>query len=537
MKKNMIKIGCLALLGLSMAACSEEVLENYVVEPVAKKGITFEAKNFVNEEGTRAEYTFGDEVTLAFNSEDVIGVWGMRDGIKEQVSFHVSEAATDGMSATFDGGLWRLREDGTKYAAVYPYNQYTSEDENGQYINVNYSWSYFDGADPVYSSLSSQDYMVSNAVSAEEGNASFTLEHLGAIVRVRLTGLPANADVNNLTITSESNDFVSQGKVYIGETMSGISIADPEYDMTNQIYINCDNVVSDASGEAIIYFMCAPTNLTGKTVTFFANVNGINYNCEKTGITTIQAGHLKQLRADMTPDMTGMQQLEIGENTIDTDASGYYFVPTTTGLYSNEYANFNGASSVWYESQSYFVLTAGQTYTISYIPEATITISLKEAITLKTLSVGSTTEVETDSWYELSTAEGGFYNITCENGNPTNLSLGFTYLYPGTYTQFNKWDPESPVSISINKIDVSSATPITVGTEVTVTADQLYSVELTENNSYQLNTTEEWLYFYLSAMNGGMSLDKQTAYTCWTTGTYYFVADRDVTFTIVTVVE
>lgn len=629
MKKDMIKFGCLALMGLSLAACSEESLENIIENPVAKKGITFEAKNFVNENGTRAEYTFGtDEVTLAFNSEDVIGVWGMRDGIKEQVSFHVSDAATDGMSATFDGGLWRLREDETKYVAVYPYNQSTNWDENGQYVDVFYSGLYFNGTDPVYSSLSWQDYMVSNAVSAEEGNASFTLEHLGAIVRVRLTGLPANAYVNSLTITSESNDFVSYGRVYIDETISGISITDPENDMTNQLYIDCDYVYSDANGEAFIYFMCAPTDLTGKTVNFSANVNGIPYTCEKTNITTITAGSVKPLVADVQMDMSGVQSLVEGENTIDPDATSYIFIPSATGLYTIYNVEVMGANKFWGDYGEQYILVEGNTYSINiYDTESPLTITKTDDLTelplneLVTVSAGTNyiinipadgvyditynnnsdnneqniyylgnqvitinnddeiiiTKIETspisvgtntvdNGWYTLSVAEDGLYNVTWENGYVNNFSEGMNTLYAASsyYIQFDKSDSETPASITISKVDISTAEPISIGTEVSVTAGTLYSVELSESVSYRLTTTEEgdycinWCdmpkdsgepcpndadgnhnfikYIYISLNNEYCSMGLSTSFsnTCLTTGTYYFMPQEDATFTIVT---
>lgn len=623
MKKDMIKFGCLALMGLSLAACSEESLENIIENPVAKKGITFEAKNFVNENGTRAEYTFGtDEVTLAFNSEDVIGVWGMRDGIKEQVSFHVSDAATDGMSATFDGGLWRLREDETKYVAVYPYNQCTNWDENGHFVEVFYSGLNFDGADPVYSSLSWQDYMVSNAVSAEEGNASFTLDHLGAIVRVRLTGLPANASVNNLIITSESNDFVTHGRVYIGETISDISITDPEYDMTNQIDIYCNNVYSDANGEAFIYFMCAPTDLTGKTVNFSANVNGIPYTCEKTNITTITAGSVKPLVADVQMDMSGVQSLVEGENTIDLDATSYIFIPSATGLYTIDNCDIMDATNYYGQ----YILVAGKTYSINiYDTESPLTITKTDDLTelplneLVTVSAGTNyiinipadgvyditynnnsdnneqiiyylgnqvitinnddeiiiTKIETspisvgtntvdNGWYELSVAESGIYNVTCENGNASyHINVGMNSLYAGNiyYFKFSKYDSETPASITISKTDLSTAEFISVGTEVSVTASTLYAVELSENVNYRLTTDEEqdWCSFcgtskdssdpcpfgdhnykkniYISLSNedgGSMGLSTNYSNTCWPTGTYYFMPQEDATFTIVT---
>lgn len=125
MSKNLTKMSCLALMGLSLAACSnEEALLNEQSTMVAKKGITFVAEPFVGENGTRADYTFSvnpdgsNKASIAFNAEDKIGVWGMLDGETEQVIFRLSDATTEGMSATFDGGFWRLREDETKYAAI-----------------------------------------------------------------------------------------------------------------------------------------------------------------------------------------------------------------------------------------------------------------------------------------------------------------------------------------------------------------------------------------------------------------------------------
>ena len=608
MKKNMFKFGCLALMGLGMAACSEEALEIQKVAQVGKKGITIEAKSFVNENDTRANYTFGSEgVELEFNSDDVIGVWGMRDGIKEQVSFHVSDAATEGMSATFDGGLWRLREDETKYAAFYPYDQFNcGADINRKvYVFVDYSWSIYNGSDPVYSSLSYQDYMVSTAVSAEDGNATFTLEHVGAIVSVRLTGLPVNTEVSKLTITSSANDFTIRGKIYVGETFSGIVPSD--YDgQTNSLSVDCVSVYSDANGEAIIYFMCAPTDLTGKTVTITATCDGMPYVCEKTNITTIEAGHVKQLVAEMTADMSGVQELEVGDNTIDLDANGWYFVPTTTGIYttSDEFTNFSGAYSMWDATGAKYILIAGQTYGISELNNPSLTISLVEEITIKTLSVGTTeiddeswysfsveegdynfetmnanasllpsnyvhyfsnitlytkfdvfgdpatitiekldlsdatpisvgtTEVESDTWYKVSIDESGVYNISCVNGYGNNLPSGlFTIASPQTfYSQFTVYG--DPVTITIEKLDLSTATPLSVGTEATVSAGQLYSVELTADTNYDLNTSES-LRLTLNDTDGSMVwLNSSYTGSCWTTATYYFVAESDATFTI-----
>lgn len=496
MSKNLTKMSCLALMGLSLAACSnEEALLNEQSTMVAKKGITFVAEPFVGENGTRADYTFSvnpdgsNKASIAFNAEDKIGVWGMLDGEVEQVIFRLSDATTEGMSATFDGGLWRLREDETKYAAIYPYNKYIDEDEEcNQYVCASYGNQWYE----INGSMSDYDYMACDAVSVENGNAAFVMKHLGAIVRLKLSGLPANANVNTVRISLEEPAFLVNGWIKPGETISEIIPnynAESQYD--SQMVIDYDNVQADAEGIVYVYFMCAPVDLSGKTITVYSFIDDVPYKgtnsyTEK----NITAGSYRVMSAVLSPAMDDVQTLELGENTIDHDAVSWCFTPEESGIYMmNEDVYFSNVDYTWLNENEVCRLEAGTKYFINWVSEETTSIVISKA-NMQRIIEGENTLDSDVAVCEFDCSKSGVYYFAenarfddtqyfwDENDTPCFiLEAGKNYLIS---------EVSGSVLTLVLKEEISTINPLYEGEQM-VEEGQWYELSVTESGWYDIS--------------------------------------------------
>ncbi len=167
-----------------------------------------------------------------------------------------------------------------------------------------------------------------------------------------------------------------------------------------------------------------------------------------------------------------------------------------------------------------------------------ITIS---EVTPSPLTIAAANNV-TNGVYSFTVSENGYYNVVFENGYVNNGLTGLNYLRSDNtnYLKFEQYNSETESTITITPVDVSDATPISVGEEISVTAGTLYSVALTENVPYRLVTTEENEYF--TCINICSEKDNDSLFTqkniyLRETATYYFIPTEDATFTIVNVFD
>lgn len=373
--KKTLKFSCLVITGMTMAACSNEAVEN-AIEVNNSEGISFVIENFKSEDNTRASYTITDnDVSVSFGNDDVIGVWGSRTGVApEQVSFRIEDGSSiTSDNVVFDGGLWRLREDATKYAAFYPYtdncysefNSATYQDEK-KGVTVYYTNSSFSDGNSL-SNLSNSDFMACGGVSVSGGSANFTLKHLGSLVHVKFEGLPAEATTVQKLILSLSEDlFISEGKVDMTVANPAmVANANPNMYPPTTGLTNCLSMggyASVAEGKADIYFMCGPTNLTGKTIAIKALTDKGAIKGEVEG-KNMEAGK-RYVYAPAATAYSGVA-LSVTDQTTISNSELYTFTPTEDGLYTVDVQNGSLSSFIGVEdggNYPYYPLTAGVTY-------------------------------------------------------------------------------------------------------------------------------------------------------------------------------
>lgn len=544
MKKNILKYGYFAVCATALVACSDEAM---FTEPVTKPatqfkdGINFYAESFIDEDGTRVDYNFSEEgVSVSFNEEDVIGVWGMRDDQLEQVAFRLSDAATSEMSAHFDGGLWRLREgDGTKYAALYPWrsnaNDYIGYFENNKKCPiVNYNSQEYNAAEPTYSSLGRYDYMACGPMEVVDGTVNFKMEHLGAMVRLSLDGLLPNLSVESVNVSRPDYSLWYDAWV-------DLSAEKPSFIYSNSSVRSYTvwtyNLNTDANGHADVYMMMPPMDLSNTELTISVNASVLAYSATVTG-KNIQAGHRYKLEASefectSTP-------LVLGENTnFDHSGSDYYFIPEESGLYTFEmYDGWYDVYNVSFSLDGAYYLEAGTAYKVyvnRYSSESVLTISYT---TLESIELGTPKQVTANTWYSVDIEEG-LYSFNSEE--PLELYLripdwGSTRFY----TPYTRWIYNSgtafirPSADAVITVSDAAVGEIVVGTETTINAyDEngnrcYYKVEIPEDGYYQLENEVNggYLSFY---NNGSMTNSRGLPLTKGTYYAYFYTSYSDVT--------
>lgn len=497
MKNYIYRLSCLALMGLALTACNDDGFDSPRPSKNNKKGINFTVESFVPESITRMAYdeTATGDLIPTLTANDVIAVWGMRNGLTEKVQFRLDadNINADG-SANFDGGLWRLRSDETRYAAFYPYNGSNCDNDQNwdtgectYYQWVNYDDQWYDASLDAYASLGDRDYLFCAAQQAdEEGNVNFAMQHVGAVVSAHLYGLPAGAYVRSLT----DEEFVSQGKILMEGT--DITIADPQ--MTKSLTINCNNLNVAEAGDVYVYFMCPPVDLTNKEITFRVNVGGMLY--KGTNIYTsnkdVVAGSYKKLSCKNLA-MSGTA-VTLGEDTPVQEGESYYFIPAEDGVYAlsaEVYCWFEDAPQIYdpQTGESYPYLRKDQVYPVMYydwdVPSSFVVTQKDYAI----LPLGEEYTVEEGKSYLLSIAEEDLYELTSPDGSVTHMmgnnwdcylpyceyfSEGFDFVY---------FDASGTVKISKPQV-----AELTLDEPVTVTAGTVYKLSITEEGLYQFES-------------------------------------------------
>lgn len=502
MKNYIYRLSCLALMGLALTACNDDGFDSPRPSKNNKKGINFTVESFVPESITRMAYdeTATGDLIPTLTANDVIAVWGMRNGLTEKVQFRLDadNINADG-SANFDGGLWRLRSDETRYAAFYPYNGSNCDNDQNwdtgeciytYYQLVNYDNQWYDASLDAYASLGNYDYLFCAAQQAdEEGNVNFAMQHVGAVVSAHLYGLPAGADVRSLTVSLPGEDFVSQGKILMEGT--DINIVDPW--MTKSLTINCGNLNVAEAGDVYVYFMCPPVDLTNKEITFRVNVGGMQY--KGTNIYTsnkdVVAGSYKKLSCKNLV-MSGTA-VTLGEDTPVQEGESYYFVPAEDGVYALSADNECYIDNAWriYDPQTgeaYYCLDEGSLYPIAYNPwssPSSFVITKKDIVTLP---MGEEFAVEEGKGYILRIQEDGMYEITSPDETITHMMGDWDRYLPCseifshslTLVYF-----ETSGTVKIAKPQVAE---LPLDEPVAVTAGTVYKLSITEEGPYQFES-------------------------------------------------
>jgi len=263
-----------------MASCANE---NESVEemPVTRSKVMFQVPDFEEEgEGdTRMTVKVTNSgATFKWSEGDTLGVFPSEG---YQTAFPISDG-TGTSSAEFDGGAWALRAS-MDYAAYYPF-QHPMDAVDKSAISVHYlGQKQMDNNSTAH--LGNYDFLAAPFTTVSStGSTTFTLAHMGALVRIRLY-VPAADSFSRLTLTSNGAPFVTAGTFDVTAIKPTLTPTATSKKMT--LYLS--NVSSDEGDDLItLYMMMAPADQSSAQISVWLS-GSKNYTGSMSG-KNMQAG-------------------------------------------------------------------------------------------------------------------------------------------------------------------------------------------------------------------------------------------------------
>ena len=279
MKKLIYVAVCLAAL---MACSKKQGLVQVTEQTNGSETVLATANDFVAVGATKTDITQSgsDAPEFAWKTGDVIGIIPMNNETI-QSNYKVSEIGSNPKQATFDGGVWALKE-GKEYAAYYPFKK------EALVSNESIEFSFLGQTQSANNSLEhlgAYDYMYASTVVPQSGNAQFDFEHKISLVRLQLT-VPTADTYTKVVLESSASWFASGASLKLSD---GTMTATETVKYTT---INLNNIEVSDNGIIALWFAMLPTNaLIGETlsVKLFGNEN--TYTGEITGFSTLTAGN------------------------------------------------------------------------------------------------------------------------------------------------------------------------------------------------------------------------------------------------------
>ena len=267
MNKFLLPLAACAL----MVSCAEE--QNNA--PITQGKVTFQVPDFEPEAETRIWVAINDAgASFRWQDGDTLGVF---PDYGFQTAFPIS-AGTGTSSAEFDGGAWALRSS-MQYAAYFPF-QHPMDAVDKRAIAVSYK-----GQNQLFNNntnggLGEYDYLAAPYTEVNSaGNTTFSLAHMGALVRFRLTA-PVADEFRYLRLTSDGTPFVTEGTI-------DLTAANPALTATttnDKVKLDLSRVKTN-SAEAVVtlYMMLAPADLSSSQITVLLAGSADAYECSVQG--------------------------------------------------------------------------------------------------------------------------------------------------------------------------------------------------------------------------------------------------------------
>lgn len=240
--------------------------------------------------------------TFAWKAGDVIGVIPM-DNETVQSNYKISKIDSDPKTATFDGGVWALKE-GKGYAAYYPYSEVVARK------NSKLEFSFLGQTQTANNSLehiSAYDYMYAPAVTASSSTTAFNFSHLVSLVRVQVT-VPQADEYTSLVLESSAAWFAGKAELSLAEgTMTSTQ-------SLKSCTIALDNISVSAGGVLTVWFATLPTSaLDGVSLTAKLYGKNTNSTIDITGLKTFEAGKAYSFSCSAgSPSAGGMEYVDLG---------------------------------------------------------------------------------------------------------------------------------------------------------------------------------------------------------------------------------
>ena len=258
MKTNNVfgKLACLFVFS-ALVACSEDaIVENIDGNGILQR-VSITGKDFQFDDATRSSVSITENgASFLWDEDDVIGIFP-NEG--DQVSFAMSQGAGT-QTATFSGGGWALKSSAT-YAAYYPH---VYENRDMTKIPVSYVGQTQNGNNNT-DHIGAYDFMAASVATPSNGAVAFDMQHLGCLVQLKID-LLEETGIGNVSIkygSSYNAMFTTTGHIDLTSATPQINTSG---DKSPSIDIKLNNLRVKADETAVVYFMMAPVDMTGKTI-------------------------------------------------------------------------------------------------------------------------------------------------------------------------------------------------------------------------------------------------------------------------------
>lgn len=452
----------------------------YITSPQAVD-LEFKGQAFVDPTGTFPQF-------FKYDEGQGINVIGMRGQESNSIYVNLNTVEGDGFTGHSDGGIFSLRQDETQYMAASGFSEY-SVDENGQ-LMLTFDYGryiqWYNGYDKHL--RDDYNYVVSKPTNFADGKASFEVCNIGALVRLSLSGLPANAWVGRVTLESADGAPLSGRFIKVNVTADRpIVSVDTDRDDADleRMELETGDCWTTADGKCEVYMMMPPVDLSGKKLNVLTSINGVQFRAEVQGQNMV-SNHCYTYEAKDAAMQLDRKPLTLGENKIVEEWSEQIFIPAVDGIYEiTSTGSFDlydaGLSEIGYE------MKANTPYRIFVYGPSTLTITKQE---FQSLELGKN-KVGNATYYELTLPTAGYYyfksgkgenymwtnrignnNISSDNNNCYYLEAGSCYI------RFNDDD----------QITIGAATPLALGEANTVEAYSYYTFSPSEEGLYRFSS-------------------------------------------------
>lgn len=352
MKRNLILCAVCAFL----ASCSSDdgfpLLDTSSYADL--ESVTLTAKPIVFDMGsdTRTSLTLsGNNMSFGWIDGDTIGLFPISPISGSQVYQVLSNKTHEGdLSATFDGGAWKLKADNT-YAAYFPFQPDMRVGDSYDVVPVNMLGQKQVGKNSS-AHLGAYDYNIAPAseVDKDTKNVNFDFDHVSGFMLFKFT-MPA-ASWKKLIVEAESPVFITSAKLNI---LDG-SLKEKVYSKT--IELELENVITSVN-EEVIFFLAVLPVVTGDFEVTAITSDEVEY---KTSLKSkdVTSGSGKGWAATLSAtidEYDGLDYVDLGTGTLW--ARNNFKIGTGSGFITNsngdEYYNWYGVEPInEYNWENYF---------------------------------------------------------------------------------------------------------------------------------------------------------------------------------------
>lgn len=301
MKKILLVVVAVA----AITACGKtiETPENLQPGSPESTGIMASAPDFLMGAQTKTSIsqTGTDSPAFAWKEGDVIGVVPM-NAETVQSNYRIKEIGQNPRQASFDGGVWALKE-GKAYAAYYPFQKQAAV--SNESVEISFMGQKQSGNGSL-DHLGDYDVMYASSITPENGSACFEFKHLVSLVRLQLS-LPAGTYSNVLVESNLQGWFAMEAALDLSNGKMTASSSSSFVD------IGLDDIVLESDGVLEVWFATVPTDLLNNLkVNVFATCKSCEYRGTAGPFSTLEAGMAYSYSIDEMTQIPGREYVDLG---------------------------------------------------------------------------------------------------------------------------------------------------------------------------------------------------------------------------------